>query len=64
MPERWAYRRLAVNYRTPADIMDVATVLAEVDPPQGPPTSVRRTDVPPWARAAPPRSGRVRVWWR
>jgi DNA helicase IV len=51
---RWAYRRLAVNYRTPADIMDVAAaVLAEVDPELTPPTSVRRTGVAPWARAVP-----------
>jgi DNA helicase IV len=52
VPRRWAYRRLAVNYRTPADIMDVAAaVLAEVDPSLRPPVSVRRTGVPPWARA-------------
>jgi superfamily I DNA/RNA helicase len=51
VPERWAYRRLAVNYRTPADIMDVAAdVLREVDPTLRPPASVRRTGVPPWAR--------------
>jgi DNA helicase IV len=55
VPERWAYRQLAVNYRTPADIMDVASaVLAEVDPSLTPPTSVRRTGVPPWARPVPP----------
>jgi DNA helicase IV len=55
VPERWAYRQLAVNYRTPADIMDVAAaVLAEVDPSLTPPTSVRRTGVPPWARPVPP----------
>ena len=54
VPGRWAYRRLAVNYRTPADIMDVAAaVLAEVDPELTPPTSVRRTGVTPWARPAP-----------
>jgi DNA helicase IV len=51
VPQRWAYRRLAVNYRTPADIMDVAaSVLAEVDPELAPPASVRRTGVTPWAR--------------
>ncbi|HZZ49406.1 MAG TPA: UvrD-helicase domain-containing protein [Pseudonocardia sp.] len=54
VPDRWAYRRLAVNYRTPADIMDVAaTVLAQVDPTLRPPASVRRTGKPPWARAVP-----------
>jgi DNA helicase IV len=48
---RWAYRQLTVNYRTPADIMDIAAaVLAEVDPDLRPPASVRRTGVPPWAR--------------
>jgi superfamily I DNA/RNA helicase len=55
VPERWVYRQLTVNYRTPADIMDVAAaVLAEVDPSCTPPTSVRRTGVPPWARPVPP----------
>jgi DNA helicase IV len=54
VPGRWAYRELTVNYRTPADIMDVAArVLAEVDPALRPPASVRRTGVPPWARAVP-----------
>jgi DNA helicase IV len=54
VPDRWAYRRLAVNYRTPADIMDIAAaVLAEVDPTLQPPASVRRTGEAPWARAVP-----------
>jgi len=54
VPERWAYRELTVNYRTPADIMDVAAaVLAQVDPELRPPTSVRRTGVAPWAREVP-----------
>jgi DNA helicase IV len=48
---RWAYRELTVNYRTPADIMDIAAaVLAKVGPDLRPPASVRRTGVPPWAR--------------
>ncbi|WP_028925763.1 UvrD-helicase domain-containing protein [Pseudonocardia acaciae] len=52
VPGRWAYRALTVNYRTPADIMDIAAdVLAEVDPALRPPTSVRRTGSPPWAGA-------------
>jgi DNA helicase IV len=60
VPGRWDYRRLAVNYRTPADIMDVATrVLAEVDPELTPPASVRRTGVPPWARSVPELTGEV-----
>jgi DNA helicase IV len=59
--DRWAYRRLAVNYRTPADIMDVAAdVLAEVGPGLRPPASVRRTGVPPWARAVGSLSGTAR----
>lgn len=55
VPGRWAYRELTVNYRTPADIMDIAAdVLAEVDPVLRPPASVRRTGVPPWAREVAP----------
>ncbi len=57
---RWAYRHLTVNYRTPADIMDIAAaVLAEVDPTLRPPASVRRTGVPPWARRVPGLDGPV-----
>lgn len=51
VPGRWGYRALTVNYRTPADIMAVATdVLAEVDPSLTPPDSVRSTGVAPQAR--------------
>jgi DNA helicase IV len=47
---RWAYRRLTVNYRTPAEIMAVAErVVAEVDPGQPMPVSVRSTGVRPWS---------------
>jgi DNA helicase IV len=57
---RWAYRQLTVNYRTPADIMDIAAaVLAEVDPALRPPASVRRTGVPPWARRVTALDGSV-----
>jgi DNA helicase IV len=57
---RWAYRQLTVNYRTPADIMDVAAaVLAEVDPGLRPPTSVRRTGIAPWARPVTSLGGSV-----
>lgn len=50
--DRWEYTRLGVNYRTPAEIMDVA---AEVPRAAGrtdfrPPSSVRSTGVRPWAR--------------
>lgn len=49
--ERWMYRTLTVNYRTPAEIMAVAAaVLAEFAPATQPPESVRSTGVQPWAR--------------
>jgi DNA helicase IV len=55
VPDRWAYRELGVNYRTPADIMDVAAAaLADVDPRLRPPISVRRTGVPPCSHAVRP----------
>jgi DNA helicase IV len=48
--DRWVYRELAVNYRTPAEIMDVATAaLAEVNPSATPPKSVRHNGIKPWA---------------
>jgi len=48
--DRWVYRELAVNYRTPAEIMDVAAAaLAEVDPTATPPRSVRHNGIQPWA---------------
>nr|WP_198429170.1 RNA polymerase recycling motor ATPase HelR [Nocardia bovistercoris] len=51
VPRRWAYRSLTVNYRTPAEIMDVAAaVLAEFAPAVRPPESVRACGVQPWAR--------------
>ncbi|CCH33359.1 UvrD-helicase domain-containing protein [Actinosynnema sp. NPDC047251] len=44
---RWVYRRLTVNYRTPAAIMRYAApALAEVDPAAELPTSVRRGEPP------------------
>lgn len=43
-----AIRELTINYRTPEEVMDVATaVLAEVAPGLSPPRSVRRGEVPP-----------------
>jgi DNA helicase IV len=46
---RWRLTELSVNYRTPAEIMEVAAdVLASVDSSLVPPTSVRETGVPPW----------------
>ncbi|MGE2712867.1 RNA polymerase recycling motor ATPase HelR [Mycolicibacterium litorale] len=51
VPGRWVYRSLSVNYRTPAEIMDVAAaVLREFAPDVQPPESVRSTGVPPWRR--------------
>ncbi|GAA5160431.1 RNA polymerase recycling motor ATPase HelR [Pseudonocardia eucalypti] len=51
VPGRWVYRSLTVNYRTPAEIMDVAAaLLAEFAPGIRPPDSVRACGVRPWAR--------------
>jgi DNA helicase IV len=51
--DRWEHKRLAVNYRTPSEIMDVAAgVLRAQHPDFEPPRSVRSTGVRPWARAA------------
>ena len=49
--DRWVYRPLTVNYRTPAEIMAVAAaVLEQFDPEVQPPESVRSCGVQPWAR--------------
>ncbi|MEV0679816.1 RNA polymerase recycling motor ATPase HelR [Actinosynnema sp. NPDC050436] len=51
VPDRWAYRSLTVNYRTPAEIMAVAaSVLADFAPAVRPPESVRACGVRPWSR--------------
>ncbi|MGY4652588.1 RNA polymerase recycling motor ATPase HelR [Mycobacterium sp. URHB0021] len=51
VPNRWVYRALTVNYRTPAEIMTVAAaLLAEFAPGVIPPESVRSCGVQPWAR--------------
>jgi len=51
--DRWRLEQLTVNYRTPAEIADVADdVLAEIDPTLAPPRSVRSTGVPPRAVGA------------
>src|SRR6185369_15995331 len=45
---RWRLRELTVNYRTPAEIMEVAAgVLAGIDPDIQPPRSVRAAGVEP-----------------
>jgi DNA helicase IV len=51
VPDRWVYRSLSVNYRTPAEIMAVAAaLLAEYAPGVVPPESVRACGVEPWSR--------------
>lgn len=53
---RWRLEQLTVNYRTPAEIADVADdVLAMIDASLDPPSSVRSTGVPP--RAVPVAAG-------
>jgi DNA helicase IV len=48
--DRWREERLMINYRTPAEIMDVAAdVLRAVAPDQVPPQSVRTGETPPRA---------------
>ncbi|WP_238412941.1 ATP-binding domain-containing protein [Saccharothrix deserti] len=57
--DRWEYRRLTVNYRTPAEIMAYAArALAEVDPTAVPPTSVRHGEPPLEVTDADPESFR------
>ena len=49
-PNRWRRAELTVNYRTPAEIMEVATaVLASAAPGVVPPRSMREEGVAPWA---------------
>ncbi|WP_406841336.1 HelD family protein [Streptomyces sp. AHU1] len=51
--DRWEHTRLGVNYRTPAEIMDVAAGVVRAERPGfEPPRSVRSTGVRPWAREA------------
>ncbi|GAA5059544.1 HelD family protein [Nocardia callitridis] len=48
--QRWKLTELTVNYRTPAEIMDVAAdVLTAIDPPAQAPRSIRSTGNPPRA---------------
>jgi DNA helicase IV len=50
--DRWAHTRLGVNYRTPAEIMDLAAAVVRAEHPGfEPPSSVRSTGVRPWIRA-------------
>jgi DNA helicase IV len=54
---RWRLERLTVNYRTPAEIMAVATdVASAIDPPPAEadlPRSVRESGTEPWRLAVP-----------
>ncbi len=51
---RWRREALTVNYRTPAEIAEVAAdVLAVIDPTQTPPESVRESGIPPGAVGVP-----------
>ncbi|MCH0567311.1 UvrD-helicase domain-containing protein [Streptomyces sp. MUM 2J] len=51
--DRWVHTRLGVNYRTPAEIMQLAAAVVRAEHPDFvPPGSVRSTGVTPWARAA------------
>jgi len=61
--DRWRLEELTVNYRTPAEIMDVAArVLAEVNPELEAPVSVRETGVLPWRERLAPNelAGRIK----
>ncbi|MGD9527174.1 UvrD-helicase domain-containing protein [Pseudonocardia sp.] len=52
--DRWTYRTLTVNYRTPAEIMaPAAALLAEFAPDRQAPDSVRTTGEDPWERTVP-----------
>jgi len=53
LDDRWRLERLTINYRTPAEIADVAgDVLAAIDPELNPPRPVRETGVVPWSQRA------------
>jgi DNA helicase IV len=51
--DRWRLAGLTINYRTPAEVMEVAAdVLAAIDPVLEAPRSVRESGVPPWRQQA------------
>ncbi|QHA09902.1 AAA family ATPase [Streptomyces broussonetiae] len=51
--DRWEHTRLGVNYRTPAEIMELAAAVVRAENPRfEPPSSVRSTGVRPWVRQA------------
>ena len=58
--DRWEHTRLGVNYRTPAEIMDLAAAVVRAEHPDfEPPSSVRSTGVRPWVRATDDLPGAV-----
>jgi DNA helicase IV len=58
--DRFDHRRLGVNYRTPAEIMDLAAAVVRAENPEfEPPSSVRATGVRPWVRATDDLPGAV-----
>ncbi|MFI9342143.1 HelD family protein [Streptomyces sp. NPDC052773] len=58
--DRWEHTRLRVNYRTPAEIMDLAAAVVRAENPGfEPPSSVRSTGVRPWVRATDDLPGAV-----
>ncbi|MEW2551494.1 ATP-binding domain-containing protein [Streptomyces zhihengii] len=53
--DRWEHTRLGVNYRTPAEIMELAAAVRRAaDPAFEPPRSVRSTGVEPWEVSVAP----------
>jgi DNA helicase IV len=53
--DRYRMERLTINYRTPAEIAEVAAdVLEAIDPSLHPPRPVRETGISPWQAEAPP----------
>ncbi|GLW44363.1 DNA helicase [Streptomyces sp. NBRC 14336] len=58
--DRWTHTRLGVNYRTPAEIMELAAGVVRAEYPDfEPPSSVRSTGVRPWIRATDDLPGAV-----
>ncbi|MFI1440838.1 HelD family protein [Streptomyces fructofermentans] len=58
--DRWEHTRLAVNYRTPSEIMEVAAAVPRAGRPDfEPPSSVRSTGVRPWLRETADLAGTV-----
>jgi DNA helicase IV len=53
--DRYRMERLTINYRTPAEIAEVAAdVLEAIDPELHPPRPVRETGISPWQAQSPP----------